>query len=643
MCGICGILSDKPKDPAKLQTMLDLLAHRGPDDRGMMTDEKIHLGSTRLSIIDLQNGRMPICNERGDKFIVFNGEIYNYKTLQRDLVQQGHKFKTNSDSEVILHAFEQHGPGCLNLLRGMFAFAIWDKTDNSLFLARDHLGQKPLYYFFDGGQFIFASEIKAIVRSGLVQASLNPDSMYHYLSFRFVPGESTMFKDIKKVPPAHYVKISNGNIRTEKYWDIDFSKKSNPNENDLADECRAKISETVQAHLVADVEIGAYLSGGLDSASIVSQMSGAKSSKLKTFSIGVNSQTFNELPYARQVASKFNTQYFEEIADVDLFGSLPQMVWHMDEPSDPIAACMFAAASLASRHVKVVLGGDGGDELFAGFDRYAGVSRIASFPGFINRMFSVLPVNSVKESFKYKTLSQKLLWLKSVSGGNNLQEIYALASFYFRFSRYQKTDILSGDILNEIDNKQSENLLFEYFADTEEQDPIDRMLYADIKTRLPEHTLMMTDRMSMAHGLEARSPLVDRELMEWSAALKSQSKIKNGQLKYGMRRAFQGILPEQIINRAKQGFMFPMAEWFQNSLATAIREIFSTSVLVENGILRERAMNQLLNEHISGLRDHHNRIWMILNLEVWYRIFIENNNPEDLSNWLKDLTHRQEI
>lgn len=626
MCGICGKVSLEGVSLDDLRLMCDTIAHRGPDDEGFYTNGTIGLGMRRLSIIDLDSGQQPISNEDGSIWIIFNGEIYNYQTLRNELEDKGHVFTTHSDTEVIIHLYEDMGEKCVEELSGMFAFAIWEERKKKLFLARDRLGQKPLYYTQNGTTFIFASEVKAILAAREVEREIDINSLHHYLSLRFIPSPGTMFQSLQKLPPAHYLIYQNGSVTTTRYWSLSFREKLNYSESDLIGILGEKLREVVESHLVSDVPVGAFLSGGMDSSMIVAMMNHVTTEQFRTFSIGVSEQDFNELPYARVVAEFYHTCHIEESVESNLIRLLPKMIWHMDEPSDPIAACMFHASKLASQYVKVVLGGDGGDEVFAGFDRYLGVNYIDRYnliPGLIRqRMISPL-LEAIPDSFTYKSLTQKLRWINQLSSLPSVGERYAEATMFFRFNQRDK-QLLYGDALwDQVANLNSADIIVQQYNHANANDPIDRMLYTDLMTRLPEHSLMLTDRMTMAHGLEARSPFLDHKLVEILASFPSNSKIRDGELKYLLRRLAESYLPEEITRREKQGFMFPIAYWFKSDLYNFVKRILLNSTFVKEGLFRKESVRKLIEDHRQNKVDNHVRLWMLLNLQIWHWLYIE--------------------
>jgi asparagine synthase (glutamine-hydrolysing) len=598
MCGICGKYSQKGVSQEELSDMLQAIAHRGPDDEGVYVNGQIGLGNRRLSIIDLIGGRQPICNEDQSIWIVYNGEIYNYRDLRKELKQNGHIFRTKSDTEVIIHLYEELGERCVDKLNGMFAFAIWDEKDQKLLLARDRLGQKPLFYARSNGDFLFASEIKAILAANKQKREIDYESLHHYLSLRFIPSPQTLLRSIKKLPPAHILIWQDNQIHLTRYWHLSFRNKLKLSESEFIDGLEEKLHHTIESHLISDVPVGAFLSGGMDSSMIVAIMAKSVGDSFQTFAIGVKEQSFNELPYARMVADRYHTKHIEHIVESDMIQLLPKMIWYLDEPSDPIAACQFHAAELAAGHVKVVMGGDGGDELFAGFDRYLGVNYIDYYNLIPDRLSSL----------------------------QNMSQRYAEATCFFRFSHQDKQALFSDELWRRLGNLNSADVIVSQFENSHADDAIDKMLYADFMTRLPEHSLMLTDRMTMAHGLEARSPFLDHQLVEFLAAFPSKLKIRGRKLKYVLRRIAQQYLPDEIVKRKKQGFMFPIAFWFGNELYNFLESFLIDSYFVKQGLFKKDSVLRLLEDHRKNRVDNHVRLWMLLNLEIWYRIYIEGSD-----------------
>lgn len=640
MCGICGKVSSAGVAPGEIQTMLRAIAHRGPDDEGIHVSGCVGLGSRRLSIIDLAGGRQPLSNEDGTVWATYNGEIYNYRALRAELVEKGHCFSTDTDSEVLVHLYEEMGERCVERLSGMFAFAIWDEQAQKLVLARDHLGQKPLFYTQDGGDFRFASEVKALLAVDGRAREIDYAALHHYLTLRFIPPPHTMLQHVRKLPPAHLLVYQRGKATISRYWTLSFRNKLALSERDYVEGLREKLHETVRAHMVSDVPVGALLSGGMDSSMIVALMAREAGPDFKTFAIGVEAQDFDELPYARQVAAHVGSRHLEECVQADIMRLLPQIVWHLDEPSDPIAACQFHAARLAAGHVKVVLGGDGGDELFAGFDRYLGIGYVdtyAMLPAALRSRVLGPLIQRLPDSFTYKSVTQKIRWMQALSMISGSGARYAAATSFSRYDHGAKQRLFGDELWRKVNHLDSTEVITAHFDEAPADNMLDRMLYADYMTRLPEHSLMLVDRMTMAHGLEARSPFVDHELVAYVAAFPAEQKIRDRELKYVLRRLAADYLPPQIVRREKQGFMFPVAYWFRNELYAFLKSFLLTSHFVRGGLFREETVLQMLEEHRSNQVDHHVRLWMLLNVAIWHALYIEQEPCADLSARIGEL------
>lgn len=628
MCGICGKISGKRVELEELQQMASAIAHRGPDDEGFYMNDGVGLGHRRLSIIDLSSGKQPIANEDRTVWIVFNGEIYNFPKLKKELQERGHRFRTHTDTEVIVHLYEEMGECCVEKLSGMFAFALWDQKQQQLLLARDRIGQKPLFYSEQKGSFLFGSEVKSILAANDVDREMDLVAVHHYLSLRFIPPPLTMFEGISKLPPGHTLLYKKGHVEIRRYWDLNFTDKLHLTEEEFLDGLGNALYQAVDSHLISDVPVGAFLSGGMDTSTVVALMAKIKQNSFQTFAIGVKEQDFNELPFARIVADHFNTLHTEEVVSASLIELMPLIVFHLDEPSDSIAACMYQSARLAGKYVKVVMGGDGGDELFAGFDRYMGVGYVnlySMIPQFIRHgllrpLFKALP-----DSFTYKSRMQKLRWMDQLADYTE-GDRYAEATAFFRFSHSQKEQLFTSKYWQKLCRTDSNQIIVEQYNKPNAEDPVDKMLYADFMTRLSEHTLMLTDRMNMAFSLEARSPFLDHELVEYLAKFPSSLKIKGRQLKYILRRFAETLLPEEITSRKKQGFMFPVAYWFRNELYEFVRTILENSFFVQEGIFDLNYVMQLIEDHRRNKEDNHVRIWMLLNLEIWHQLYIERKS-----------------
>ncbi len=641
MCGISGF---NWQDEAAIGLMCDTLAHRGPDDYGVYSDPWVSLGHRRLSIIDLEHGRQPLANEDESVWIVFNGEIYNFPELRKELLAAGHGFKTATDTEVIVHLYEQHGTDCVRHLRGMFAFAIWDQPKRRLFLARDHVGQKPVFFYHADGVFAFASEIKALLSLDRVKVEMDAAAMNHLISLRYAPGTGTLFKGIHKLPAAHWMIFENGRLHTERYWQLDYTKKLTSKEDDLVAELKELLLETVGSHLISDVPLGAFLSGGIDSSTVTAMMSAKSSNRVQTFSIGVREADFNELPYARLVAERYKTEHYERIADDQLVRLLPKLIWHMDEITDPFGFGVFLVAQLASSHVKVVLGGDGGDEIFAGYDRYAGhklVDYYCFLPVALRKNVFASLIRCLPDSYSYNSNTQKLRWLNDMSltaGGDR----YAQSLTHLRFPREVKERLYSPSLRKDLaDEFDSTRYILEHFESSRASDIIDKMLYTDMMTRMPEHLLRIVDHMTMAHSLEDRSPLLDYRLVEFAASIPVNLKLRGRKLKYIFKQVAKEFLPPALLSRSKQGFSFPLAYWMKSELGDFLETLFGNSRLAEEGYFQRDYMIELLNQHRRGQVDHNYRLWILLNLELWWRLYIDRESIETLGRFIAKRLERR--
>jgi len=639
MCGICGIWTVGPVDPHSVRSMNTALAHRGPDDEGYYVDDHVALGHRRLSIIDLKTGHQPISNEDDTLWIVFNGEIYNFLEIRADLEHKGHGFKTRTDTEVILHLYEEYGMDCVRQLQGMFAFAIWDARSHQLFLARDHVGQKPLFYYHRNGVFAFASEIKALLRTGHVTPELDSVGMNHLISLRFIPGSHSLFRGIHKLPAGHWMLVTPGTHHVQRYWDLSYSRKLVASEADIVEQLKRLLLDTVQSHLISDVPTGAFLSGGMDSSTVASMMAITSPNRISTFSIGVNEQDFNELPYARLVADKYHTLHHDRVVAANLIAALPRLIWHMDEIADPFAFGIYLVAELARSQVKVVLGGDGGDELFVGYDRYVGNALLDYYcfvPEIFRRHVIDRIVRRIPDSYTYNSLAQRLRWINTMSlksGGSR----YAESMTFLRFSHEMKQKLFTPALQSQLGEAfHSTPIILEHFDSRNAEDIVDKMLYTDMMTRMPEHLLLTVDHMTMAHGLEDRSPLLDHRVVEYAASIPSDIKLKGRRLKYIFKEVARDFLPGPLLTRRKQGFAFPLAYWMKGNVGELLARLFEDSRLVGAGYFCPSYMRELLEHHRAGKADHNYRLWILLNLELWWRIYIDGQKVEDLEEHIRD-------
>jgi asparagine synthase (glutamine-hydrolysing) len=638
MCGIAGIIG--PHRAQAIKPMIEVLAHRGPDDSGFYHDDHIALGQRRLSIIDLDSGRQPIANEDDTLQLVCNGEIYNSPRLRKELMAAGHQFKTATDVEVILHLYEDHGENCVNYLQGMFAFALWDRNTKKLFLARDHLGQKPLFFCEQNGSFAFASEVKGILASQIIRPEIDVQALWHYLSLRFMPDRYSMFAGIQKLPAATSLSFQRGKTTTRRYWDVDFNKKLSGREDDIEEQLHDLLKETVESHLLSDVRVGAFLSGGIDSGTVASIMAVQSEDRIPRFSIGTKEKQFNELPYAKMVSDKYNMEAHEKIVEPDLIHTIPSMIYHMDEPSDPFGFGVYLVAQLAAEHVKVALGGDGGDENFAGYDRYCGqrlVDYYCLLPNWFRQGVIKKLTDRIPETFGYKSLAQKAAWVNEMSlfsGG----ERYAQSLGVLRFTHQAKQALFTTVVQKQLSEYSSADKILKYFDAENASSVVDKMIYTDLMTRMPDHLLTIGDRMTMAHSLESRAPLIDYKVVEFAASIPANLKLKGNRIKYMLRKVASRYLPEQVVKLEKQGFRFPLGIWFRTDLKDFLRSLFGQSRFVALGIFEQSYINNLLDEHIAGKVDHNYRIWILLNLEIWYRLYFEGETVESMQDFTKSLS-----
>jgi asparagine synthase (glutamine-hydrolysing) len=646
MCGIAGIVStDRQRDIA-MRRMLRALAHRGPDGEGIYHEDHVThdngatLGHRRLSIIDLAGGQQPLQNADRSIVLVCNGEIYNYRELRRELERNGHVFLTHSDCEVIIGLYERYGDRVLDRLRGMFAFVLWDVKQRRLLAARDHLGQKPLYYMHDERGFACASEIKALLAFDGRKPRMNLAALDQYLALRLIDAPLSMFEGIHKLPPGHSLVLeAGGTPRIERYWRLEQEPKLTGSEDRLCDELEARIEEALRLHLVSDVPVGAFLSGGMDSSLLVAMLArklGVR--QLPTFTMGLDYQRFDEAPAARAVAQMFGTEHHEERVKPEITALLPDLVDALDEPSDPLSLCTWLLARFTRRHVKVVIGGDGGDELFGGYDRYYGnlyASHYGKVPETLRRRVLAPAVALIPESGWYKSVGHQLRWLHHLSfhsGGAR----YAASLSYFYFDRERRAELFAPQVADQWRRLDAEAAIRAPYEAAPGNGPLDRMLFADSMVRLPNHPVMITDRICMAHGLEARSPFMDHELAAFAARLAPALKVRGGTLRYIQRKLAARYLPPQILNRPKQGFSSALPYLLQREYAQLYSTCLRDSRLARDRILDGAVMTRLIDEHLAKRADHGNRLWLLINAEVWYRMKILGESQGEMQRELAD-------
>jgi asparagine synthase (glutamine-hydrolysing) len=612
------------------------MVHRGPDDEGVFIAPDIGIGVRRLAIIDIQNGGQPMYSSDGRHAIVFNGEIYNYVALRDELQRRGCRFTTNCDTEVVLRLFEVGGIDALQRLEGMFGVAVWDQAEKRLTVARDWLGQKSVYYTRCQFGWAFASEIKALLVLPGVQRRIDLTALSHYMSLRYLPGEHTFFEGIHKLPAAHALEVTRSGVRPTLLWTPTYEPKATGDEATLLDELDSILSKVVGEHLMSDVPLGAFLSGGIDSSLMVAYAARASKEPLRTFSVGADDESQSELPWARMVAERYRTRHVETIQDPDLAALTPRMVAALEEPVDPFACGVYVVSRAAAKQVKVAIGGDGGDELFAGYDRYKGqeLAEIYSQVPRVLRHKLLRPVvRSFPDSFGYNSFASKLRWLDETADFDGFER-YAHSAAILRFTHARKQALFTQATWARIGSVTSERLLEQYFQDGSAAAFVDRMLHTDCMTRLADSQLPITDKMAMAHSLELRSPFLDRRVAEFAMRIPAQMKLKKRRIKYVTRRLAERYLPHQLVYRRKQGFGFPLALWLRGRLRPMLQKTIEESRLAEAGVFRTDEMMRLAQEHWSGENDHNYRLWMLFNIEMFWRHFIDGVGVEKLEDWI---------
>lgn len=623
MCGIAGKLyfnSQSQIHSEEIGLMLDQIKHRGPDDHGIETFGNVGLGQRRLSIIDLSPaGHNPMSTMDEKIWITFNGEIFNHEVHREALIKKGYKFKSKTDTEVILYLYKEYGEECLQYLRGFFAFAIWDIPKQKLFIARDRIGKKPLKYYLSDKSISFASELKAILADPSVPREVDDEALHHYLTLQYVQAPATGFRGIKKLPPAHYMVIQNGKVDIKRYWKLDYSKQLDLPEEEWIKRIRFKLSESTRIRLMSDVPLGAFLSGGVDSSAVVAMMAQHSSERVKTFSIGFNEKSHDETEYARMVAEKFNTEHTELIVDpkssVDLF---PKLAWHYEEPyADSSAIPTYYVSELTRKYVTVALNGDGGDENFAGYSRYdyhlLG-KRYERIPSWIRQGVVANGTNIAKRIFKTTFFDRANRFAQSMAESPE-RRYY---NYICYFTTEQKKALYTKEFWARMKDNATQDLFEELAKESGTNDYLDKVLYIDVNSYLPNDLMAKVDIASMAHSLEGRSPLLDHEFMEMTAQIPSSLKIKNGEKKYILKKAMEGILPNEILYRPKMGFGVPLVHWFRGDLKDYMYDVIMNGEGIKRGYFEKASVQQLLDEHTKTNIDQSNKIWALIMLEHWF-------------------------
>lgn len=643
MCGIAGMAGIEPgyrAEAVDVHQMCETIVHRGPDDEGIYAHGRVGLGMRRLSIIDLSTGHQPIHNEEQNLWVVFNGEIYNFPELRPELEARGHCFYTNSDTEVIVHLYEEHGVEFVKKLRGMFAIALWDQRNEKLILVRDRFGKKPLYYAKDGRRLLFGSEIKAILAVAPELAEIAPQGLLSFFHFGYIPDPETSFKRIKKLPPGHILEFSKGQVQIHEYWDLPAYGTYEPaSEEECLEELEHRMAEAVRIRLISDVPLGALLSGGVDSSIVVALMARFSSRSVKTFSIGFSNEDFNETSHARAVAEKFGTDHHELYVEPNIEETVHLLTSSMEEPfGDSSMVPTYHVCRLARQHVTVALAGDGGDELFAGYERYGSYLhrrgiRLFPFgmgPWYRRSVHPLIPTSWRGRRFLYNlSLPPRERYIDGVS---------------LLPTGVREKNVFSKDFLAWAYKQPSPNDTFlRFIAHGPASDPLSEVQYLDVKTYLPGDILTKVDRMSMANSLEVRAPFLDHCLAEWAAALSPRWKLRFGELKYILKKLAERLnIPKKVLYRQKQGFSMPLRHWFRQDVSPSLLDILLEPKTIQRGYFEGKEVRQRVLEHRKGIRDRSWELWHLLIFELWHRNFMENQcTVTSTGGWAPSLSLRE--
>ncbi|MHB8216798.1 MAG: asparagine synthase (glutamine-hydrolyzing) [Candidatus Sulfotelmatobacter sp.] len=628
MCGIAGIIGrpDESIPVEQVRRMTDTIVHRGPDEEGIRAWGNVGLGMRRLSIIDLSGGQQPIYNEDGSVAVVFNGEIYNFQELRQELMQRGHQLRTRSDTEVIVHLYEEMGADCVRKLRGMFAIALYDEKRNSLLLARDRLGKKPLFYALREGRLFFGSEIKALLAVAPELAEVDPEGVLQFFYYGYIPDPRSAFRDVQKLPPGHLAEYRNGQIQVRSYWDVPAYGGNDPGSDEAClEEMERRLDEAVRMRLVSEVPLGALLSGGVDSSIVVALMARNSSSRVKTFSIGFRKADFNEAEYARLVAERFGTDHHELVVDPDINETLNSLTRLMEEPfGDSSMIPTYCVSQLARQHVTVALSGDGGDELFAGYDRYAVNLRRQQFeviPNWVGGLYR----NHVYPRLPLDVKGRKLAWNITLPPRDRYLDDISFLPVLHR-ERGLFTDEFVAHARRCVDPLRQ---FQRYYDEAPATDHLSRLMYLDTKTYLAGDILTKVDRMSMANSLEMRCPILDHVFVEWVAGLPAKYKFRAGTRKFLFKKLAERLgIPPQLLHRRKQGFSLPLVHWMRHELKDGMLQILQEPRSMQRGYFKPESVRLILDEHFRGRRDHSWVLWMMLIFELWHRNFLEKYGQE---------------
>jgi asparagine synthase (glutamine-hydrolysing) len=629
VCGICGKLSfdrDAALAPALLKTMADTIEHRGPDDEGYYISGPVGFGFRRLSIIDLNTGHQPISNEDGTIWIVFNGEIYNYRELRRTLESKGHAFRTQTDTEVIVHLYEEFGEACLTKLRGMFAFAVWDERRQTLLLARDRVGIKPLYYSLTKKSIVFGSEIKAILADPEVKAEVVPEMIDRFLTFFYVPGEETLFRNIHKLAPGCCLTVKNGTATTRQYWDLQFEPIARSTK-EAQEELLALLEESVRLHMISDVPVGFLLSGGVDSTAMLSLAAGKTEQRISSYTIGFSSPgVIDERPYARLAAERFAADAHELTITAKEFADfLPKFAWHMEEPvCDPHAVALYFVSKLARDFVKVLISGEGGDEAFGGYQTYRGIQwmeRAKKLLGPLTGLFA-----SGLTRMNGSLASDRIGKYAPLFSLAFEDYYYSRTSNPFTYFNSSSHEFYSKDFAFAANKGVSLEAVKKYMESSSGYGVLNRMLYVDTKTSLPDDLLLKADKMTMANSIELRVPLLDHKVLEFAASLPEKLKVRNFTTKYIVKSAFRDRIPQEILNRPKAGFPVPYVQWLRTELKDWLRDVLLDRETISRGYFNRSEVEKLVSEHSASGR-FSKEVFSLVALELWHRTFLPSSSP----------------
>jgi asparagine synthase (glutamine-hydrolysing) len=633
MCGIVGQLRPpgRPVDPQLVARMCAGLEHRGPDSRGIHHDARAGLGIQRLRVIDLSTGDQPIYNEDGSVVVVLNGEIYNYRELRQELLARGHELKTQGDTEVIAHLYEDHGADCVRRLHGMFAFALWDRRREQLLLARDRVGKKPLLYTIRDGTLTFASELHALLQDDAIPREADPVALDRFLALGYVPTPLTAIRGVRKLPPAHTLVMRGGRAELNRYWQLDHGRKLDASVEELCERVRDALRAATRRRMISDVPLGAFLSGGIDSSAVVAAMAEASPEPVRTFSIGFDHQRFDELPHARLIAERFGTVHEEFRVRADAIEVVPRIIRHYGEPfADSSAIPSFYLAEMTRRHVTVALNGDGGDESFAGYTRYvanAVAGRLERVPAPLRHGLAALGAR-VREGGDVGSLRNKF---RRLAGTLALDAPGRYARYVSWFDAPSRAALYTPEFAETLDGTPAERIIEEAWAAASGDSVVDRMLAVDVSTYLVDDLIAKIDIATMAHALEARSPFLDHELMQLAASIPADLKVRGREKKWILRQALRGWLPDEILDRPKQGFSVPLSAWLRTDLRSWAHEVLLDPATLARGYFDQREVRRLLDRHAGGAEGDAKRIWSLLMLELWQREFVDARSAERLA------------